>query len=267
VTLKFTTNFGEFILENILEVKHLKKIYHSKNEKFHALEDISFNIKKGQIVSLLGPNGAGKTTIVSIIGGYLLPTEGQVLLNGQNIIGTTHHPHIGVSFGGDLGFYHRATAAQNLAFFADLARIPYRQQKAEITRVLEIVNLSNVAKKKVGQFSKGMTQRLHIARALLGNPHLLLLDEPTSGLDVEIAKSIRDTIKNLSDFGISILLTSHTMSEVEALADQIILIGAGRIFSTGTVADIVKESRVTHIDRPATLEESYLALAPELRRK
>lgn len=254
-------------MKKILEVKNIKKYYYSNGEQFHALEDISFNIEKGQIVSLLGPNGAGKTTIVSIIGGYLLPDAGQVLLDGENIIGTTKHPRIGVSFGGDLGFYHRATARQNLAFFADLARVPYRKQKAEIDRVLKIVSLSDVANKNVGKFSKGMTQRLHIARALLGNPKLLLLDEPTSGLDVEIAKSIRDTVKNLSDLGISILLTSHTMSEVEALADNIIVIGAGRIFSTGTVEDIVKESKVEHIDRPATLEESYLALAPKLRRK
>ncbi|MBA1392900.1 ABC transporter ATP-binding protein [Lactobacillus sp. XV13L] len=254
-------------MENILEVKHIKKTYHSKDTEFHALDDISFSIKQGQIVSLLGPNGAGKTTIVSIIGGYLLPDTGHVLLNGQDIVGSAKHPQMGVSFGGDLGFYQRATARQNLAFFADLARVPYRKQKAEIDRVLDVVSLSNVADKRVGQFSKGMKQRLHIARALLGKPKLLLLDEPTSGLDVEIAKSIRDTIKNLSDLGISILLTSHTMSEVEVLADNIILIGAGRVYSSGTVKDIVQKSQVTHIDRPATLEESYLALAPELRRK
>lgn len=120
--------------------------------------------------------------------------------------------------------------------------------------------------KKVQFFSKGMKQRMHIARALLGNPQLLLLDEPTDGLDVEIATNIRNVVKNLAQSGISILLTSHMMSEVEALSDQIVLLGAGKIHAKGTVEDIVEMSKVKRIDRPATLEESYLALAPQLRR-
>ncbi len=111
-----------------------------------------------------------------------------------------------------------------------------------------------------------MKQRMHIARALLGNPQLLLLDEPTDGLDVEIATNIRNVVKNLAQSGISILLTSHMMSEVEALSDQIVLLGAGKIHAKGTVEDIVEMSKVKRIDRPATLEESYLALAPQLRR-
>ena len=93
------------------------------------------------------------------------------------------------------------------------------------------------------------------------------MDEPTSGLDVEISQSIRKTIKSLSKSGVSILLTSHTMSEVESLADKVILLGGGKVFFQGSVAEIVNESGVKHIDRPATLEESYLALAPQLRRK
>ena len=153
-----------------------------------------------------------------------------------------------------------------MSFFADLAKIPHRKQKAEIERVLDIVNLKEDMNKKVQFFSKGMKQRMHIARALLGNPQLLLLDEPTDGLDVEIATNIRNVVKNLAQSGISILLTSHMMSEVEALSDQIVLLGAGKIHAKGTVEDIVEMSKVKRIDRPATLEESYLALAPQLRR-
>ena len=130
----------------------------------------------------------------------------------------------------------------------------------------DIVNLKDDMNKKVQFFSKGMKQRMHIARALLGNPQLLLLDEPTDGLDVEIATNIRNVVKNLAQSGISILLTSHMMSEVEALSDQIVLLGAGKIHAKGTVEDIVEMSKVKRIDRPATLEESYLALAPQLRR-
>lgn len=249
-----------------LAIKNLSKIYNDNGKKFVALDDVSFDIKKGEIIALLGPNGAGKTTIVSIIGGYLLPTSGSAIINGQDIIKTKSRDNIGVSFGGDLGFYGRATAKQNMSFFADLAKVPHRKQKEEIERVLDIVNLKDDMNKKVQFFSKGMKQRIHIARALLGNPQLLLLDEPTDGLDVEIATNIRKVVKNLAQSGISILLTSHMMSEVEALADQIILLGAGKIHAKGTVEDIVDLSQVKRIDRPATLEESYLALAPQLRR-
>ena len=105
--------------------------------------------------------------------------------------------------------------------------------------MLDIVNLKDDMNKKVQFFSKGMKQRMHIARALLGNPQLLLLDEPTDGLDVEIATNIRNVVKNLAQSGISILLTSHMMSEVEALSDQIVLLGAGKIHAKGNVKYIL----------------------------
>ena len=112
-----------------------------------------------------------------------------------------------------------------------------------------------------------MIQRLHIARALLGNPSLLLLDEPTSGLDVEIAHTIQQTIKNLADTGISILLTSHTMTEVEKLADKVIILGAGKIFYAGTVSGVVNLANSTTQKSLDNLEDAYMALAPKLRRK
>lgn len=249
-----------------LSIKNLRKVYNDNGREFIALDDVSFNINRGEIVALLGPNGAGKTTIVSIIGGYLLPASGSVIVDGQDIIKSRSRDNIGVSFGGDLGFYGRATAKQNLSFFADLAKIPYRKQKKEIERVLDLVDLTSDMNNKVQFFSKGMKQRMHIARALLGDPKLILLDEPTDGLDVEIATNIRKVIKDLAQTNTSILLTSHMMSEVEALSNQIILLGAGKIYAKGTVEEIIEMSNVKRIDRPATLEESYLALAPKLRR-
>jgi len=219
---------------------------------------------------LIGPNGAGKTTTVSMIGGYLMPTSGKVTNNVQDVWGHKQFDHsgVGVVFGGELGFYGRATAYDNMAFFSNLNKITRRQQKQEIHRVLKLVDLDNVANKQVQTFSRGMYQRLHIARALLGQPSLLLLDEPTNGLDVEVATQIREVLHNLAkDKGVSILLTSHIMSEIESMADRIVLIGGGEVKEVGALAQIIKKSSVHHIDRPATLEESYLALAPELRRK
>lgn len=132
-----------------LSIKNLRKVYNDNGREFIALDDVSFNINRGEIVALLGPNGAGKTTIVSIIGGYLLPTSGSVIVDGQDIIKSRSRDNIGVSFGGDLGFYGRATAKQNLSFFADLAKIPYRKQKKEIERVLDLVDLTSDMNNKV----------------------------------------------------------------------------------------------------------------------
>ena len=104
-------------MTDYLAIKNLRKVYNDNGKEFIALDDVSFDIKEGEIVALLGPNGAGKTTIVSIIGGYLLPTSGQVIINGEDVIKTRSRDNIGVSFGGDLGFYGRATAKQNMSFF------------------------------------------------------------------------------------------------------------------------------------------------------
>lgn len=251
-----------------LEAIHLHRTFGSIKQPFVALEDVSFKLEKKEILALLGPNGAGKTTTVQIIAGYLTPTAGKVQLDGidREILGKEGRKKIGVVLGGELGFYGRATAYDNLRFFANLADIPWREQKTEVARVLEMVSLADVAHKKVGEFSRGMRQRLHIARALMGSPEILLLDEPTNGLDVEIAHEIRILIRKLADVGTAVLLTSHTMSEIEELADRVILIGAGRVFHEGNIESILKLSQVKHIDRPATLEESYLALASQLRR-
>lgn len=132
--------------------------------------------------------------------------------------------------------------------------------------MLLTVQLQDVQNQHIGEFSRGMRQRLHIARALLKDTNIILLDEPTNGLDVEIAHEIRDLIRKPADNGKTILLTSHTMSEIESLADRVLLIGAGKIVHDGTVESVVKLSGVTKVNRPATLEEPYLALANGLRR-
>lgn len=250
-------------LKNILKVENLTKIYKTKKGNFEAVSNINFEINEGEIISLIGPNGAGKTTIVSMIGGYLLPTSGEIFIQNK----LNNRQNIGVSFGGDLGFYGRVSAEDNLKFYADLANIPYKERNQEVMRVLKIVNLDDNKKQLVQEFSKGMNQRLHIAKALLGRPKLLLLDEPTNGVDVEMASEIRNTIKLLTkNEGVAILLTSHIMGEIEALSDSLILIGDGRIHFKGTVKDLINKSGVSHTDRLATLEESYLAIAPSLRR-
>lgn len=243
-----------------LQIENLSKIY-GKKDSFIAVNDVSFDINPGEIVSLIGPNGAGKTTIVSMIGGYIEKTDGEIWVNGKQ---KSYKNDIGVSFGGDLGFYGNVSAYDNLNFYADLANVPYRNRKKEVHRVLDIVSLENEKNKKVKHFSKGMNQRLHIAKSLLNKPSLLLLDEPTNGLDVEIAKEIRDTIKRLTiEENMSILLTSHIMGEIETLSDRILLIGGGNIKFEGSLIDIIKYAGLPD---GTSLEEAYLSIAPSLRR-
>lgn len=252
----------------MLKVSNLTREFTSKTEKFVAVKDVSFQVEKGQIVALLGPNGAGKTTTVKMIAGYLSPTSGNVFIDGVDtgVVTNLLQDKVATVFGGELGFYARSTAFDNLKFFAILFKIPRNERSKRIEKALKAVKLFDVSNKKVGAFSRGMRQRLHIARALLKDTDIILLDEPTSGLDVEIAHEIRELIRTLANNGKTILLTSHTMSEIESLADRVLLIGAGKIVHDGTIASIVALSGVTKVNRPATLEESYLALADELRR-
>lgn len=250
-----------------LEVRHLRREFQTGGKPFVAVDDLSFSIDNGSIVALLGPNGAGKTTTVQMIAGYLAPTSGQVLVCGEDCTQSRAKTRrkIGVVFGGELGFYGRASARDNLMFFAALADV--RKGRAdEVARVLKAVELEQVADRRVQTFSRGMRQRLHIARALLGSPEILLLDEPTNGVDVELAHELRGLIRRLAEQGAAVLLTSHMMSEIESLADRILLFGAGRLVHDGSIESVCALSEVTHIDRPATLEESYLALAPMLKR-
>lgn len=252
----------------MLHVKNITKVFRTKTGPFEVVKGINFQIDQGQIIALLGPNGAGKTTTVQMIAGYLKPTTGKILMNDRELNQNSRRDvRIGVVLGGELGFYGNATARDNLVLFSHLDKIQRPEVKKEVSRVLTLVDLSHVADQKVHTFSRGMRQRLHIARSLLSRPEFLLLDEPTNGLDVEIGKEIRDLIKHLAKSeGVGVLLTSHQMSEVEYLADEILLLGDGKIQHTGTVDSIVELSNVTHVDRPATLEESYLALASKLKR-
>ncbi|MCI7306092.1 MAG: ABC transporter ATP-binding protein [Trueperella sp.] len=214
-----------------------------------ALKGVSLSIQTGQIHALLGPNGAGKTTLVKICSTLLLPTSGQIYVGGIDAIRSPYEARksLGIVLGGDLGFYPRASARENLCFFADIQGVPGRERNAQVAKVLEKVALSADAERKVGTFSRGMVQRLHIARALMNEPALLLLDEPTNGLDPDIAHLVRGLIRTLADDGVGVLLTSHQLAEVEELSDTISIIQDGRITMRGDVAQIAHAGGVTDV--------------------
>ncbi|QQO76870.1 ABC transporter ATP-binding protein [Actinomyces sp. HMT897] len=250
--------------EAVLEAEHLARTF--DRGRFQAVADVSLRVGAGQVHALLGPNGAGKTTTVRMCATLLLPTSGSVRVDGVDAVA---HPRrarrrLGLVLGGDLGFYPRASARQNLLFFADLQGVARGERASAVDGALERVGLSDAADRRASALSRGMRQRLHLARALLGRPRLLLLDEPTNGLDPDISLQVRQTVAEIAASGVGVLLTSHTMPEIEELADTISVIGAGRIEVRGTVADVARHAGVLAVTT-LTLPGRAAGLDEELR--
>lgn len=250
--------------EVVLEAEHLARTF--DRGRFQAVADVSLRVGAGQVHALLGPNGAGKTTTVRMCATLLLPTSGSVRVDGVDAVA---HPRrarrrLGLVLGGDLGFYPRASARQNLLFFADLQGVARGERASAVDGALERVGLSDAADRRASALSRGMRQRLHLARALLGRPRLLLLDEPTNGLDPDISLQVRQTVAEVAASGVGVLLTSHTMPEIEELADTISVIGAGRIEVRGTVADVARHAGVLAVTT-LTLPGRAAGLDEELR--
>lgn len=201
----------------MLQTKNLCKTF--KRQK--AVNNVSINIAKGKIYGLLGPNGAGKSTILKMITGMLTPTAGEIYLDGKpwdraclgEIGALIENPPI----------YENLSARENLKVRSLLLGVDERR----IDEVLQIVSLTNTGKKKAGQFSLGMKQRLGIAMALLGNPKLLILDEPTNGLDPIGIEELRELISSFPKQGITVILSSHILSEVQQIADYVGIISNG----------------------------------------
>lgn len=204
-------------MKEILKTDNLCKYF----KKQKAVDNVSITVRENSIYGLLGPNGAGKSTTLKMITGMLRPTNGKVLFNGhdwtrkdlEQIGALIETPPL----------YDNLSAAENLEVRAKLLGVP----KARIDKVLEIVDLQNTGRKKAGQFSMGMKQRLGIAIALLNNPKLLILDEPTNGLDPIGIQELRSLIRSFPSQGITVILSSHILSEVQLIADDIGIISNG----------------------------------------
>lgn len=211
-----------------------------------AVDDVSLTIERGQVLCLLGPNGAGKTTTVKMCSTLLTPTSGSVHVGGVDAVRDPRaaRGRIGVVLGGERGFYMRASAATNLHFFADVLGVPRKARAQRVQDALELVGLTDRATSPVAEFSRGMLQRLHLARGLLNDPEILLLDEPTNGLDPEIARDVRALVRSVASRGVGVLLTTHYLVEAEQLADRVLVIDRGRVLASGTVGEVVAGSGV-----------------------
>ena len=196
-----------------------------------ALRGVSLTVSDGELFGLLGPNGAGKTTLVKILATVLLPTSGSVSILGADVVRATRsvRPRIGLVFGGERGLYGTLTGRGTLRFWADLYRMRPDRAKGRVDEVLELVGLGDRAEERVETYSRGMKQRLHLARGILHEPKLLLLDEPTIGLDPVAASEIRGIVRRLNDEGMTVFLTTHYMAEAETMCRRVAFINEGKI--------------------------------------
>lgn len=210
-----------------IEFNHINKSFQGKP----VLTDISFSVKEGEIFGLLGPSGAGKTTILNILTGRLLADTGTATLWGKDCskLDAATLRRIGTVLDQD-GLYERLTCYDNLLLYAQLYSIP----RNTILPILEKVKLQDATRKTVRQLSKGMRQRLVLARAMLHSPNLLFLDEPTSGLDPATMQEIHRLLLDLKNQGTTIILTTHNMQEATALSDTVVLLNNGQIVEEGT---------------------------------
>ncbi|ANA79175.1 ABC transporter ATP-binding protein [Paenibacillus glucanolyticus] len=245
----------------MIEITNLSKKYGT----FHALKDISLHIEKGTVFGFVGPNGAGKSTTMSILATLMLPTSGVAKVGGYDV---TQHPkevRKRIGYMPDFfGVYDQLKSTEYLHFYGASYGIPRVEREQLIPQLLELVNLSDKADTYVDSLSRGMKQRLCLARCLVHDPDVLILDEPASGLDPRARIEMREILKELKLMGKTIIISSHILPELAEMVDEIGVIEHGEMVAQGKVADIQSRLRVKKVIHIRTLEREE-ELAEKLR--
>jgi ABC-2 type transport system ATP-binding protein len=206
-----------------------------KFNEFLAVDEVTLEVKAGEVLALLGPNGAGKTTTVRMLTSVLIPSQGWARVGGYDVVQQAQQVRalVGV-LTENHGLYNRMPALEYLDFFGQIYNLSFNRRQARIKQLLEHFGLLDNNKQPLGEYSKGMRQKLALARALLHDPPVLLLDEPTSAMDPESARLVRDAISNLRSADRAIVICTHNLAEAEELADKIAIIRRGRIIALGS---------------------------------
>ena len=232
-------------MTTVVEAVDLRRTYKTTTGTFRrgsveveAVRGISFEIQEGELFGLLGPNGAGKTTTIKMLITLLIPTSGTARVLGHDVVKDAKwvRQRIGYVFGGDRGLYERLSALDNLRYFAELYGVDPKVQRTRIHELLELVGLDGREKERVEGYSRGMRQRLHIARGILHDPPVVFLDEPSIGVDPVGARELRSMIAGLRDAGKTVLLTTHYMFEADELCDRIAVVAQRRDRGPGNAA-------------------------------
>lgn len=239
----------------IIEVKNVIKRF----DQLTAVDDISFEVHRGEIFAFLGPNGAGKSTTIKMLTTMLRPTSGQLFLNGHNVAReqAAARKSFGIVFQ-DPALEEELTAYENMIFHAVLYGVPKKDQKPRIENLMKLVDLWERRDSLVRTYSGGMRRRLEIARGLLHHPKILFLDEPTLGLDTQTRNILWDYVSKLSkNEGMTIFFTTHYLDEAEEVAERIAIIDHGKIVATGTAKQLTEQTKTKN------LEQAYLKLTGE----
>lgn len=219
----------------MIETQDLSKQFHD----FMAVDGVNLSVQSGQILALLGQNGAGKTTTVRMMTALLQPTRGWARVAGYDVVKNGHDVRASVGVLTEQhGLYMRMTAVEYLDFFGQVYNLSPALRKSRSQNLLEYFGLAEASKRRIGEYSKGMRQKLALARAMIHDPGVLLLDEPTSAMDPESARLVRDEIARLKSSSRTIVICSHNLTEVEALADQIAIIYRGKILVQGSLDEL-----------------------------
>jgi ABC-2 type transport system ATP-binding protein len=229
----------------VLKVEHLKKRY----GQLEAVKDVGFEVGEGEIFALIGPNGAGKTTTLRIVSTLLTPTKGSVTLAGFDLKSHPEKFRERISYlPEEAGAYRNLKARRYLEFMARFYAADAAEEREFLQRAESICALGARLDDKVGTYSKGMVRKLLLARALMTRPALTILDEPTSGLDVINSLEVREIIKRYAREGISVLLSSHNMLEIEFLSDRVALIDKGLILDSGTPRELKEKYKAENLE-------------------
>lgn len=222
------------------EKKSSKMSFSKTNKKITVVDNLNFIVNNGEIVGLLGENGAGKTTTLRMISTMMKPTKGTAVVNGFDIFKESEkvRREIGVLFGGEVGLYDRLTARENIRYFAKLYGMNDLHIEKRIDELSKNLGMVEYIDKRVSQFSRGMKQKVSIARSIVHSPSTMLLDEPSTGLDVLATRTIKDFILKCKSKNKTILFSSHSMSEVEKLCDRVIIIHKGKVKAQGTIDEL-----------------------------
>ncbi len=230
----------------VLEVKGLSKQY---KKGVYASQNVCFNVNKGEIFALIGPNGAGKTTTIRMIATLLKATEGDAVVAGHSILTEPDKVRENITYLPDeAGAYKNMTGRNYLKFMASIYAKDKASAEEYVKRGCEICELGERLEDKIGSYSRGMIRKLLLARAIMSKPALAIFDEPTSGLDIINALEIRRMIKDLAADGMSFLLSSHNMLEIEYVSDRVGIIAKGHLLEIGTPADLKEKYKTANLE-------------------
>src|SRR5438067_2111109 len=253
--------------EIIVSVRGLTKVFKDfwNRPKARAVDNVDFDVRRGEVFGLLGPNGSGKSTTVKLLLGLLYPTKGRIEVFGHSPRHVASKSRIGY-LPEESYLYRYLNSRETLNFFGNLFRLPKGDRENRAEQLLEMVGLSQTRTRAVGEFSKGMQRRIGLAQALINDPDLVILDEPTSGLDPIGCREVKDLILALARRGKTVILSSHLLTDVEDVCDRVVIYYGGKIHAMGTLKELLATPDAIRITSPALPRETMERVLAMIRK-